>query len=146
MTFKIYDGYNRPALFEIDRVAKFLHTHLDAYGDTLTAIKKAIQYAVGERAGMGGYLFVAEQDDAVVGAVVVNKTGMEDYIPENILVYIATHAAYRGQGIGRKLMEQVIAHCSGDIALHVEKDNPARMLYEKLGFSNPYLEMRLKKA
>ena len=32
---------------------------------------------------------------------------------------------------------------STDIALHVEKDNPAVFLYEKLGFENKYLEMRL---
>jgi ribosomal protein S18 acetylase RimI-like enzyme len=33
----------------------------------------------------------------------------------------------------------------GNIALHVEPDNPAKILYEKLGFTNKYLEMRLIK-
>ncbi len=42
----------------------------------------------------------------MVGAVVVNGTGMEGYIPENILVYIATHKVSRGKGIGKKLMEE----------------------------------------
>ena len=81
----------------------------------------------------------------IVGAVVVNKTGMEEYIPENILVYIATHNGFRGKGIGKALMKAVIQNCSGDIALHVEASNPARFLYSKLGFENPYLEMRLKR-
>ena len=39
-------------------------------------------------------------------------------------------------------MEKALENASGDVALHVEKDNPARFLYEKLGFKNPYLEMR----
>ena len=70
---------------------------------------------------------------------------MGGYIPENILVYIATHKDYRGEGLGKKLMTEAIGHAKGDIALHVEANNPAKNLYFKLGFTNPYLEMRLKK-
>lgn len=84
-------------------------------------------------------------NDEMVGAVIINFTGMQGFIPENILVYIATHNGYRGQGIGRQLMEMAIAHTDGNIALHVEADNPAKKLYQKLGFTNKYLEMRLNK-
>jgi ribosomal protein S18 acetylase RimI-like enzyme len=70
---------------------------------------------------------------------------MEDYIPENILVYIAVDGDYRGKGIGKKLMEKTIEQADGNIALHVEPDNPAKYLYEKMGFTNKYLEMRLDK-
>ena len=42
-------------------------------------------------------------------------------------------------------MQTAIQMANGDIALHVEPDNPAKILYEKLGFTNKYLEMRLKK-
>ena len=145
MTFKTYDAFNRITAIEIDRVAKFLHKHLGDYGDALQSIKKAIQYACKERSGLGGFVLVAEEEDKMVGAVVVNKTGMEGYIPENILVYIATHEDMRGKGIGKKLMQKTMDSCTGDIALHVEHNNPARFLYEKCGFTNPYLEMRLKR-
>ncbi|MEZ5050412.1 MAG: GNAT family N-acetyltransferase [Saprospiraceae bacterium] len=84
---------------------------------------------------------VDEQE--IVGATVVNKTGMDGYIPENILVYIAIHKDFRGKGIGKKLMSKAIEMSNGDIALHVEPNNPAKILYEKLGFKNKYLEMRL---
>ena len=70
---------------------------------------------------------------------------MSGFIPEHILVYIAVHAEYRGQGLGKQLMEHIIEATDGDIALHVEADNPAKHLYEKYGFTNKYLEMRLKK-
>lgn len=71
---------------------------------------------------------------------------MDGYIPENILVYIAVNNAFRGKGLGKELMLNAIKVCHGDIALHVEKNNPARFLYEKVGFTNPYLEMRLKRS
>jgi ribosomal-protein-alanine N-acetyltransferase len=70
---------------------------------------------------------------------------MDGYIPENILVYIATDKNHRGKGIGKMLIELTIEKTDGDIALHVDADNPAKKLYEKFGFTNPYLEMRLKK-
>lgn len=145
MIIKTYDAFNRITAIEIDRVAKFLFKHLGKYGDSISAIKKAIQYASKERSGYGGYILVAEEDSEIVGAVVINKTGMEGYIPENILVYIATHEEKRGKGIGKKLMQATLDTCNGDIALHVEHNNPAKILYEKYGFTNPYLEMRLKR-
>src|SRR5690606_8014648 len=105
----------------------------------------AIDYALQRNGKQGGLLLTAKDKEQIVAAVVINHTGMEGYIPENILVYIATHIAYRGKGIAKKLMEMAIQHTKGNIALHVEPDNPAKILYEKLGFTNKYLEMRLNK-
>jgi ribosomal protein S18 acetylase RimI-like enzyme len=43
------------------------------------------------------------------------------------------------------VITKAISIAEGNIALHVEPDNPAKGLYEKLGFTNKYLEMRLIK-
>ena len=123
----------------------FLFEHLEQYGDPKNDIAKAIDYALSDEPNKGGFLLIARFDDQIVGGVVMNKTGMKDYIPENILVYIATHKDYRGQGIGKKLMNAATSKAEGAVALHVEPDNPARHLYSKVGFTNKYLEMRLAK-
>jgi len=80
-----------------------------------------------------------------MGITIINKLGMNGYISENILEYIAVDEKARGKGIGKKLLQEAIALAEGDIALHVEPNNPAIKLYESLGFTNKYLEMRLKK-
>lgn len=144
MNYKV-KTHNQLSPIDVDRIVNFLYENLDQYGDTKSAIRKAIEYAMKERASLGGYVFTAEKDGEIAGAVIVNKTGMDEYIPDNILVYIAVHKEHRGTGVGKILMEHTIANCKGDIALHVEKDNPAKFLYEKYGFTNPYLEMRLKR-
>lgn len=124
-----------------DRIASWLHDHLDQFGDRTEDILKAIAYVLDPK--RGGFIVVAEENDTILGAVLVNDTKMGGYIPENILVYIAVDRAQRGRGIGKKLMQAAIERAEGSIALHVEPDNPARKLYEALGFTNKYLEMRL---
>ncbi|MEE1898825.1 GNAT family N-acetyltransferase [Flavobacterium rakeshii] len=133
-------------------VVNFLYKSLEQYGDPEDDINKAVNYALNKNnekdKTTGGLVLTArlEENNAVVGAVVINETGMGGYIPENILVYIATDPNQRGKGIGKKLMQEALESSKGDVALHVEPDNPAKRLYENLGFTNKYLEMRYKKT
>jgi len=141
-----YTPFQKLTPIEKEKVINFLFNHLDQYGDAKKDIQKAIEYAMKEIPSPGGGVITYEDNGTVVGAVVLNKTGMGGYIPENILVYIAVNGAYRGKGVGKSLMLEAINKTEGDIALHVEPDNPAKFLYEKVGFTNKYLEMRYKKG
>ena len=123
-------------------IVDFLYNHLDEFGDKKEDILKAIEYSLNP--DKGGFVLVGTDNNNIIGAVVVNKTGMEGYIPSNILVYIAVDGEQRGKGIGKQLMKEAINNTKGGIALHVEPNNPAKFLYEKLGFTNKYLEMRLQ--
>lgn len=143
---QIFNAVQKPDINEKNEIVDFLFNHLDQFGDKKEDIMKAIDFSVKDSASFGGFTLIARDGENVVGAVVVNQTGMQGYIPENILVYIAVHRDLRGQGIGKILMTEAINLAKGDIALHVEPDNPARHLYQKLGFDNKYLEMRLKKS
>lgn len=134
-----------PTKFSRDDIADFLYKHLDEFGDEKTSILKCIAYAYGDNPGQDGFILVAYEKDEILGVVIINRTNMSGFIPENILVYIAVHAKTRGQGVGKSLMKKVIDATDGDIALHVEPENPAKFLYEKFGFTNKYLEMRLQK-
>ncbi len=145
MDILIIDSTNKTHPITRDHVADFLFHHLDQYGDKREDILKAIDYSLSEAPGKGGFVVVGTESNKIVGAVVVNETGMAGYIPENILVYIAVHQKMRGKGAGKLLMKAAIDRARGDIALHVEPDNPAFQLYTKLGFENKYLELRLKK-
>ncbi|MGD8427375.1 MAG: GNAT family N-acetyltransferase [Balneolaceae bacterium] len=141
----IQSDIENPTSFSRDDIADFLYQHLDEYGDEKKHILSSIGYAYGDHEGQDGFILVAYEDDQIVGAVIINHTNMGGYIPEHMLVYVAVHADYRGQGLGKALIERIIEATPGDIALHVEPDNPAKYLYEKYGFTNKYLEMRLKK-
>ncbi|WPR73800.1 GNAT family N-acetyltransferase [Algoriphagus sp. NG3] len=128
-----------------NEIADFLFVHLGQYGDPKDDIMKCLDYALDQSLHAGGFVVMARENGKLLGVLVMNKTGMSGYIPENILVYIAVDAEQRGKGIGGKLMEMAIKMANGSIALHVEPDNPAKKLYERIGFTNKYLEMRLTK-
>ncbi|NCC72210.1 MAG: GNAT family N-acetyltransferase [Sphingobacteriia bacterium] len=142
---KIFNPADIITTKEKNDLIDFLYEHLDDYGDRKEHIAKAIEYAMNPYPLAGGFILQETENDKIIGALVMNKTGMEGYIPENILVYIAVHRDYRGKGVGKMLMEKSIKLAKGDIALHVEHNNPANFLYRKIGFENPYLEMRYYK-
>lgn len=127
------------------RITEFLYEHLQEYRDERPAIRMALDYALTDKSKPGGFVLLAMEEEQICGAVIVNKTGMKDYIPENILVYIAVDKSFRGKGIGKSLMKTTIELAQGNIKLHVEQNNPARFLYEKFGFEAKYLEMRLSR-
>lgn len=91
----------------------------------------------------GDTVLVAELDGQRVGAVwyrlFTAASHGEGYVdPETPELAIAVRKGYRGQGIGRRLMEAAHDRARADgirrMALSVEPDNPARDLYLRLGY------------
>lgn len=125
-----------------DEYVEFLFNHLDRFGDPKEDINKCLDYAFSTNEAKGGFALAAFYDKHLVGALIMNKTGMQGYIPENILVYVAVNSNFRGKGIGRQIIERSFKEADGNIKLHVEYDNPAKRLYERIGFTTKYAEMR----
>ena len=136
---------NLPDELDPDRLAAFLHQALKPYEDTQADIRCALDYVLERKHHPRGFLALATDGAAgdLVGAAVVHFTPWSGYVPENLLLFIAVSPASRGRGIGRALLDAVVAECEGDIKLHVEHDNPAKRLYERAGFTSKYAEMRL---
>ncbi len=89
----------------------------------------------------GDFGFVAEVDGTAVGAAWARLTVPDDnpfYVDDRTPeLSIGVEAVARGQGVGARLMEAIIdeARRRGQgLCLNVRHDNPARRLYERLGF------------
>ena len=89
----------------------------------------------------GDFGFVAETDGVAVGAAWVRQFPPDDnpfYVDDRTAeVSVGVDAAMRGRGVGARLMNAVIdeARRRGQgLCLNVRHDNPARRLYEWLGF------------
>ena len=143
MDYQYISGNDNATILIKNQIARFLDDQLGEYGDNILAIYKCLDYALSKYPHQGGFVILAKERDELLGAVVMCKTGMEGFIPENLLVYLAVHRDYRGEGIGKTLIDKALSFAKGDVALHVNADNPAIKLYESVGFQQKYTEMRL---
>lgn len=133
-----------PAWLSKDALADAFCHKMEPFNDSVEDVTRALDYGLGvDTSKPGGFLMTATRDEELLGGILMLRTGMSGYIPPWILLMVWVDPSLRGQGIGRKLIDAARARCDGDIKLHVEHDNPARHLYERVGFTSKYLEMRL---
>jgi ribosomal protein S18 acetylase RimI-like enzyme len=75
---------------------------------------------------------VIEVEELPAGRLYINR-GPDDFR----IIDIALLPEYRGHGVGSALIEGLLAEASTaqtTVSIHVERQNPARRLYERLGF------------
>lgn len=145
MIIKTYDAFTRLSFLNINRITNFLHQQVADTDDDKSAIRKSLLYAAKEIPSLGGYAFVMEENEAILGAIVINKTGMSEYQSENLVVYLAVHKDYRNKGIATKLLTKAITYCTGNIAFNIPKENSALSLLEKNGFKSEKIQLTLNK-
>ncbi len=127
-----------------ETLAHFLNEYLRPYEDSVEDILSGLDYALSDSQDKSGFIVLALLQERLVGAVVILNTGMGGYVPEHLLLFVAVDASMRGRGVGARLIRHAQQMCTGDIKLHVDYDNPARRLYERMGFLSKYAEMRWK--
>jgi [ribosomal protein S18]-alanine N-acetyltransferase len=132
-----------PEWLTVDALAEYLHEVMKPYNDTVPDVLEGLRYALSDQPGRGGFIITASREKRLLGAIVMLDTGMSGYVPANLLLFVAVSPELRGHGLGTRLIKSAAKLCRGAVKLHVEPDNPARRLYERLGFTSKYVEMRL---
>ena len=128
----------------IDHLATVTREWMLPYADTVTDTRRGILDALEGRPAPGGFVVTATEERQLAGILVMLRTGMTGYIPPNLLLFLAVAPSKRRSGIGTLLVQAALRNTTGPVKLHVEADNPAKTLYEKIGFSTSYLDMRYK--
>ncbi|MFQ6609029.1 MAG: GNAT family N-acetyltransferase [Fidelibacterota bacterium] len=134
-----------PEWTSLEDLAQFLYESLKPYEDPLPVVRQGVLDALEPSNREPGFVLIAEMDRKVVGALLMLRTGMKGYVPENLLLMVAVDPSTRGKGIGALIINRSFELADGDVKLHVEYDNPAKRLYERLGMTTKYAEMRYVK-
>ncbi|MCB0560112.1 MAG: GNAT family N-acetyltransferase [Phaeodactylibacter sp.] len=140
--FTLYDAFSGINPMEKSKVIRFICDHTS--NSNRQSVQEAVEYAMKLKPSFGGFILTVEEDRQLIGAIVANRTGMESYNPKNIFVFVTIHKDYlQDKALVHATMQNAIRYTDGDIAMHVEPDNPALKLYQELGFKAQYLELRL---
>ncbi|HKK69663.1 MAG TPA: GNAT family N-acetyltransferase [Candidatus Krumholzibacteria bacterium] len=120
----------------------FFHETMEPWNDSPEDVRGALDYLFSDEPGKGGFLVLAEVDGELAAALAMLNTGMKGYVPAHILLFVSVDPSMRGKGIGGDVVRYALDQCEGPVKLHVEYENPAKRLYERLGFTSKYAEMR----
>lgn len=142
---KVLQESDIPQWINRSAIATFVHENMKPYEDTIEDVQRGLDYAFSTEENRGGFILLGQIEESLVGVLVMLHTGMRGFVPENQLLFVCVDPEMRGCGLGRRLIERAISECRGNVKLHVEYDNPAKRLYERIGFTSKYAEMRYEK-
>lgn len=128
----LYDAFTGISFSKKNAIVQFLQKHLETSWVEETAILKAVEYATKEIPSFGGFVLTAEENQEIVAALIVNKTGLSGLMPEYVAVLQATKPVTKSKIIARKLEEKAITLAQGDIANLITDFGPRELMLEDL--------------
>ena len=117
ITPTVYDAFTGIGFSKKKAIIGFLSQYSEATWMDTTAIQQAVDYAIKETPSFGGFIVTAELDQQILAALIVNKTGMQCYMPEHIAVLKAILPNYKNSTIIKDLTNRAIGLTKGDIAM-----------------------------
>lgn len=110
--------------------------------------KKKVESLVKSLMDKGGFYFIAEEKNEILGWVLVGTT--KDQFTEEPIGFIYElyiRQPYRGKGHSKRLMNAAIEHFQAEghkeVRLSAKVENPAMRMYENMGFATRTVSMSL---
>jgi hypothetical protein len=145
MELNIITAFDNSSTLLINKIVNFVYKNQSGSDDAKENIYNAVEYALSPYKYQGGFILILEENNTLVGCLVINRTNMDGYMPKNRLVYMGSDPLFRKLGIEKKMISKAASLSSGDLACHVSIDNPIINLFEEIGFEKNFFELRLKK-
>ena len=93
----------------------------------------------------GHVTITVQEAEEYMAAAVINKTGMKGYSPSNLVVLLTLHRKIRNKKkVIECLLEKITSYAKGDIAFHMDADNPTLQVFQQFGFKTHCLELRFE--
>ena len=136
-------AFSNTTTLTVNRIVNFISKFQIASEDELDNIFRSVDYALSPYKYQGGFVLLAEDNNSIIGSVVVNRTNMEGYVPKNLMVYFAADPNSAFPELEKELLKKAIQLTSGEIAYHISINSPVINLLEDVGFEKNFFELRM---
>ncbi len=119
-TTKLYNSFPSVSFQKKSEIIQFLDNYADNLELTRSTITHLVDYALKEISSFGGFVITEEEDRKIVGAMVVNNTGMEGYMPNNLIVASGFLPGSQKAGSKKRILQRILYLTKGDTALLVK--------------------------
>ena len=143
---RLHDAFTKISALDKKTISQFLVQQSFPIDLSSAEVQESLEYAVKERPSFGGFVLSAIEEEEIVGALIVNRTGMGGFNPSYLLVHFGIHPKYKQNGLPQRLLSAALRYTKGDLAMRLPVDHPQRSLIEAVGFKAAYLEMRFDKS
>lgn len=146
---RLYNAGTDMDQWEKAAVVHFLHVH--GIGISYQVARNAVDCVLKHTPSFGGFILADWMGDQLRALVMVNRTGMSGFGPDNLISFAVVNGTEEcSLQVLENLIRQAIHLSDGEIAFHLPKRHPAIKLFRELGFEQEYVELRfscpLKKA
>lgn len=132
-TIKLYNAFPPLSLRKKTELIKFLSDYPENRELNSSTLVHLIDYALKEIHSFGGFIVTEEKDKEIIGAMVVNNTGMHGYMPNNLIVASAFVPGLLKTGSKKRLIQKIMYITKGDTAYLINNDIEKEVLPKNLG-------------
>jgi len=125
-----YDAFSTMNYFKKSALADFLCAVNDIPVSQRERVVQSIDYALKETISFGGFIVTLEKENKFVGAVVVNKSGMGGFLPDNLVVLSGVAPIATQEEIIALLLKEADMYALGNIAIvnQIDETNEVQLL------------------
>lgn len=138
---KLYNAGTGMDSFDRAAIVKFLYTH--ARDIPAHTAREAVDCVLKHTPSFGGFILADWHERQLRAVVMVNRTGMSGFGPENLITFAVVR---KEEEFPLPILEQLIREAmnlaDGEIAFHLPKRHPAIKVFQELGFQQDFVELR----
>ena len=129
---KLYNSFPRMSYQKKIALINFIYFNQEGSSLNKSTITHLMDYALKEISSFGGFVVTEENEVEILGAMVVNNTGMEGYMPNNLIVASAFLQSPGKEGSKKRILQKIMHATRGDAALFIKNTHHQENIFNEL--------------